>query len=102
MTSRSATLAPLFILVASVLWGATGTSQAYAPPEATPILLGAVRMTLGGFSLLLLAIATHVFQASGSWHLQTVLISAIALAGFNLFFFTLWLLPALLSARCLQ
>ena len=62
MTSRSANLAPLFILAASVLLGTTGTSQAYAPSEATPILLGAVRMTLGGFSLLMLAIATHAFN----------------------------------------
>ncbi len=50
MTTRSATLALLFILAASMLWVTSGTSQAFAPADATPMMLGPVRMILGGIA----------------------------------------------------
>ncbi|MBN1449530.1 MAG: EamA family transporter, partial [Anaerolineales bacterium] len=45
--------APLFVILASMLWGTTGTSQALAPEGATPASVGVVRMVIGGLALLL-------------------------------------------------
>ncbi|MFZ2948618.1 MAG: EamA family transporter, partial [Desulfuromonadaceae bacterium] len=44
------------ILLAAVLWGTTGTSQALAPPGAHPLTIGALRLAVGGGALLLLAL----------------------------------------------
>ncbi|MCY9414062.1 EamA family transporter, partial [Bacillus haynesii] len=45
----------LFVLLAAILWGTTGTTQAFAPKEAAPLVFGAVRMAVGGITLLLFA-----------------------------------------------
>ena len=60
----------------------------FAPSGATPIMPGAVRMTLGGISLLTLAWMAGSFKTSQSWPKNHVVLLATALAGFNLFFFT--------------
>jgi DME family drug/metabolite transporter len=38
-----------------MLWGSTGTSQAFAPSAASPLSIGALRLIVGGAALLLLA-----------------------------------------------
>lgn len=43
------------VVAAGMLWGTTGTSQALAPPSASPLTVGAVRMAIGGAALLALA-----------------------------------------------
>lgn len=43
------------ILAAAVLWGTTGTSQALAPAESSPPVIGALRLILGGGALALSA-----------------------------------------------
>ena len=47
--------AQMFVLMAALLWGTTGSAQAFAPPDATPIVIGALRMAIGGTALLLVA-----------------------------------------------
>src|SRR5690606_37012315 len=49
---------PWLVLAASVLWGTTGTSQALAPAEASPLAIGSLRLTLGA-AVLLAAAATR-------------------------------------------
>jgi DME family drug/metabolite transporter len=44
------------VLAAGVLWGTTGTAQAFAPPGATPLAVGAIRLLVGGTALLLFAL----------------------------------------------
>lgn len=44
-----------YIIAAAMLWGSTGTSQAFAPPGASPVSIGALRLVVGGAALLLLA-----------------------------------------------
>ncbi|WP_312085693.1 EamA family transporter, partial [Exiguobacterium sp.] len=41
----------LLILLAAIFWGTTGTSQAFAPEDAHPIAIGAVRLAVGGLFL---------------------------------------------------
>lgn len=45
----------LQILLAAILWGTTGTSQALAPTGADPLSVGAIRLAIGGGALLLIA-----------------------------------------------
>jgi DME family drug/metabolite transporter len=47
----------LLILVAAVLWGTTGTTQALAPAGAEPLSVAAVRVSVGGTALLAVAAA---------------------------------------------
>ena len=42
-------LPPFLILLAAILWGTTGTTQALAPDTAHPIAIGATRLAVGGF-----------------------------------------------------
>lgn len=46
----------VLIIVAAVLWGTTGTSQALAPVESTPLTIGALRLLVGGGGLTLYAL----------------------------------------------
>jgi len=71
-----------------VLWGTTGTSQAFAPPGATPIMLSAVRMAIGGLSMLILALLAGAFQSAEKGPLKYLFLSSASLAAFNPFFFT--------------
>lgn len=45
----------LLVICAAVLWGTTGTAQAFAPPESTPQVIGTLRLLVGGLFLALLA-----------------------------------------------
>jgi len=40
------------VLAAAVLWGTTGTAQAFAAPGTPPVGVGAVRLAIGGLALL--------------------------------------------------
>ena len=74
------------ILVASALWGTTGTSQALAPPGARPTSVAAVRLVLGGTALLLIAVGRRSLGgARMPPHL--VVLAAGALVGAQLCFF---------------
>ena len=48
MTNMKQNSAVLMVLLAAMLWGTTGTAQALAPPGATPLAVGTVRLTFGG------------------------------------------------------
>jgi DME family drug/metabolite transporter len=60
-TSR-ATSPALALVVASVLWGTTGTAASFLGPEVSPIAIGASTMALGG--LLLFAVSAKAALAA--------------------------------------
>lgn len=77
----------LLIVVAAVLWGTTGTSQALAPSGAHPLTVGALRLAIGGGALLLLAlfrgqISRNCFRQPGATLLAALLVAAYQLAFF--------------------
>ena len=75
------------IILAAVLWGTTGTAQAYAPPDADPRSVGAIRLAIGGFTLLTIMLLRGYSFRRIQWPLLPTLIAGISMAAYNLFFF---------------
>lgn len=75
------------ILMAAVLWGTTGTSQALAPAEASPMTLGALRLAAGGLTLLAVALARGGLRGGGGWPLVATLCAGGFVASYQLTFF---------------
>lgn len=77
----------LYVLMAAILWGTTGTAQALAPDNAHPAAIGTMRLVFGGLALLALAVTRGALQSGGRWPVSTTLIAAISMAAYQLFFF---------------
>lgn len=80
----------LYVLLASVLWGTTGTAQALAPDGAQPLVVGALRLVVSGIALLLV----YVFLPKNSSPLpadrlpaRLVLAAGACMAAYQVFFF---------------
>lgn len=87
MENKGSSRGILLILLAAILWGTTGTSQAVAPSGAHPLTIGALRLAVGGGALLLLAllrgqITRNCFRLPG-----TTLLAALLVAAYQLSFF---------------
>ncbi len=74
------------ILIAAMLWGTTGTTQALAPGGARPLEIGAVRLLVGGLGLLVLALATGKLVIHGL-PLCPAIIGGVAVAVYQVTFF---------------
>lgn len=74
------------VLAAGVLWGTTGTAQAFAPANASPLAVGSVRLLVGGTALLLLALARRQLQPR-SWPWLPTLAAIAGIALYQLCFF---------------
>ena len=82
------TVIPYFlVLLAAVLWGTTGTAQTYLPQNAQPLTIGASRLAIGGFSLLIIMIAMKKINFK-TWPWLITLICALCMALFQPLFFT--------------
>jgi DME family drug/metabolite transporter len=76
----------ILILSAAVLWGTTGTSQAFAPMGSTPMTIGALRLTVGGIFLFIIAIVSdRNFYRNIS--MKPVLAAGVFVAAYQIFFF---------------
>lgn len=75
------------VLLAAVLWGTTGTTQALAPAGATPLAVGALRLIVGGAFLLLLAWGRGRLRWGGRWPAWPTFLAAISMAVYQLCFF---------------
>ncbi len=89
MNSRlKTTIAPLFVLLGAMLWGTTGTAQAFAPNLANPLTIGAARITIGAFTLLSICLYRGTLKIDKSWPKLATLVSAISVAAYQPFFFS--------------
>ncbi|MDD2898768.1 MAG: DMT family transporter [Desulfuromonadaceae bacterium] len=77
----------LLILLAAILWGTTGTSQALAPSGAHPLTIGALRLAVGGGCLLLLALLRGQITRDCFKHPGITLLAAFLVAVYQLSFF---------------
>lgn len=80
-------LSALWVLLAAVLWGTTGTAQAFAPDDAHPIAIGAMRLALSGIPLLIVVLARGRLQIR-HWPIKETLLAAVAMASYQPFFFS--------------
>lgn len=80
-------LAPFFVLLAAMLWGTAGTSQALAPEAAHPIAIGATRLFVGGLFLLCVVLILGKFTLKG-WPVMPTLIAALSMALYQPLFFS--------------
>lgn len=55
--------AALLVVLAAALWGTTGTAQALGPDDIDPLIVGWVRLAIGGLGLFVLARARRVERA---------------------------------------
>ena len=76
-----------FVIGAALLWGTTGTAQAFAPAGFAPKVIGALRLLIGGIALLILVIKRKEFGGFRSWLQLPVLLAAIFTASYQLCFF---------------
>jgi len=87
-TRKIAVSGPLLVLAAAVLWGTTGTAQAFAPEGATPLSVGTVRLVVGGFALILLVRARGSLEDIRSYPLRPTLLAGASIATYQLCFFS--------------
>lgn len=80
-------IAFLVVLVGAVLWGTTGTAQTYMPQTVHPLAVGASRLAVGGFTLLLIMLVLRKIDFR-NWPWKATLLSALAMAIFQYCFFT--------------
>ena len=70
-----------------MLWGTTGTAQALAPAGFDPLIIGTLRLLIGGSALLLLAGCRGDLRHMHNLKILPFLLAAIFTAGYQLCFF---------------
>lgn len=78
---------PFLILLAAILWGTTGTTQALAPETAHPIAIGATRLAVGGIFLLLIIIILGQLNIK-NWPIRSTLLASLSMAFYQPLFFS--------------
>lgn len=78
---------PWLVLGAALLWGTTGTAQAFAPAGFDPMVIGALRLLIGGLALLLLALVRGELKWKTAWRWRPLLLAALFTASYQLCFF---------------
>lgn len=86
--NKSNLSASIFVLMAAMLWGTTGSAQAFAPQEATPIVIGALRMAIGGTLLFFIAIIRGAFKTNININKKLLLLTSLCMALYQPFFFS--------------
>ena len=77
-----------FVLAASVLWGTTGTAQAFAPEGAQPATIGAIRLVIGGGVMLIFALGRGALRTQRPWPVLPAIIAAWGVVAYQLCFFS--------------
>lgn len=70
-----------------MLWGTTGTAQAFAPESAGPLSVGAVRIATGGLAMLAFAALRGELRGLGGWPPLATAAMALAVAAYQPLFF---------------
>lgn len=79
----------IYVVIAGVCWGLTGTLQRLAPETASSLTIGAIRVTGAGFFLLIYTVAREGFSMFRErWDLGGLLIAAFGQIMYQLTFFS--------------
>lgn len=76
-----------WVIVAAMLWGTTGTTQALAPEGASPLAIGAVRLAFGGTVLFIYSLVKGFFKGVRGLPIFTTLAAGVSVTLFQPFFF---------------
>ena len=78
-----------YIIAAAILWGTSGTTQAFAPPSAHPLLIGTVRIISGALVLLVMAMGKGKMKRpfTQNWPWQKTIRAAVSISAYQLLFF---------------
>ncbi len=88
MSTPNRLIGILLVLGAAVLWGTTGTIQAFLPDTRDPLLVAGFRMVFGAATLFVLAaLAQGAFAGFRRLPWRWVLAAAASIAAYNLLFF---------------
>jgi drug/metabolite transporter, DME family len=77
----------LVVLLGAILWGTTGTAQTFLPQTIHPLAVGASRLAVGGFSLLIILLIMRKINFR-NWPWKSTLYAAISMAIFQYLFFS--------------
>jgi DME family drug/metabolite transporter len=75
------------VLLAACMWGTNGTAQALAPEGAQPIIIGTLRIALGGLTLLVIASFRGALRDGKRWPFWPTFLGALSMAAYQMFFF---------------
>lgn len=78
---------PLLIILATVLWGTTGTTQQLAPDGATPLSIGSLRVLVAAVALMAIAAGTHQLRDLSGLRRPATLVAALGVGLYQPFFF---------------
>lgn len=77
----------IWVLLAAMLWGTTGTAQSFIEGNAHPLTIGAMRLGIGGFTLLaFVLLAKKLIWKEIPW--KAAIVSAALMALFQPLFFS--------------
>ena len=77
----------LFVLLAAILWGMTGTAQTYLDEEVSPIAVATIRSAIGGSLLLAITIIMRKINFL-RWSWKWTILAAASIAFFQGLFFS--------------
>lgn len=75
------------VLFGAILWGTTGTAQTFMPQTIHPLAVGASRLAVGGFSLLIILLILRKIDFR-NWPWRSTLYAAVSMAVFQYLFFS--------------
>lgn len=78
----------VYVILASILWGTTGTTQAFAPSGTSPLAIGSLRMMVGGIVLFLIALYKGELKSAGDINKGFLILSSFSMAIFQPLFFS--------------
>jgi len=84
---QNETFFSILVLAAAMLWGTTGTAQSFAPPGASPLSVGSVRLAVGGVALLIFAWRQGALGGRILWHKGNTFLADGCMSTYQLFFF---------------
>lgn len=87
MQNHSPRVGAYFVLGAALLWGTTGTAQAFAPVGFDPKVIGALRLLIGGIALMGLTLYRRELGRLRDWSWLPILLAATFTASYQLCFF---------------
>ena len=78
---------PALIVLATVLWGTTGTTQELAPEGAAPLAIGSLRLVVAAAVLLAVAGVFGQLRHLGGMRRPATIVAALGVAAYQPFFF---------------